>query len=404
MNLLDNANSYISLLLERDHAGLDNDSDAQLEAMRNLVALYPNNPRAHVELGNVYRTNKDIASARMEYNKAIELAPGFGAVRKALALSLMFDEPTSNGRARWRANQYIDRSPDEADGYIVLGDVYRDANNLEEARNKYAQAIEVDSKNITGYSKRGHANTFLGDASAAEKDFAKAAELSKSFAGKANMQLFGSFSSLYSGDLDAGLAANAKMIEGLLKSDAADAEKTFPIMNAYWQRGQIALRHGKYDVAQAAFDERAKWAEKAVVQVGSPGFENGMKAGIAAWNGFVAARKGDLKTAKKLAEQNKTMLANDSNPRRYELYHQLIGAIEYESGNYESAAQHLSHADVDWILVKYETAMAHEKAGNSAEAMKLYQEVADWNFNSIFTALYKNDAKKKVGSASASTM
>ena len=321
-----------------------------------------------------------------------------------MALSLLFDEPTSNLQARWSARQYRNRSADEADGYIVLGDVYRDASDFADARNQYANAIEVDPKNLTAHAKRGHANTFLGDYSAANKDFAKAAKLSTTIGGKANLQLFGSFSSLYSGDVDAGLAANATVIDGLLKSDVVDAEKTFPIMNAYWQRGQIALRHGKYDVAQAAFDERGKWIEKAIVQLDSPGFENNMRAGIAAWNGFVAARTGDVKTAKKLAEQNKALRANGNNPRRYELYHQLMGAIEYESGNFESAAQHLSHADVDWILVKYETAMAHEKAGNSAEAMKLYQEVADWNFNGVFTPLYKNDAAKKVGSASTSGM
>ena len=73
-----------------------------------------------------------------------------------------------------------------------------------------------------------------------------------------------------------------------------------------------------------------------------------------------------------------------------------MGLIDLADGNTEGAVAHLEHANDQNVLVKYELAEAYEAAGNDEMAMKLYDEVAHFNFNGIGTAICRGMAKEKV--------
>jgi len=397
--LRESASSFVQIQIDIAQAGLENDTEKQMMLTRNLVAMYPGNARAHVELGNMYQFEKRIAEARTEYRAAVDLDGAFALARKALSSSFLFDEPKNTGLARRYAQNYLNRAADEPDAYILLGDVFRAQDDFERARDTYVQATELDSKHSVAHSKIGHANTFLGDYNAARGNFTAAAEANRTIGGKANMHNFGVFTYLYTGDIEGGLAANEEVIQNMVASSATEDEKTFPIMTAYWQRAMMAMHHGQNDVAEAALNSRAEWVEKAKTQINNPSWSNGINADIVVWNGMLAARRGDLKKARQLAAENMELLKDETNPRRYENYHQLLAAIESADGNHSAAVEHLAHANVDWILIKYEAAEANAKAGNIDKARELYEEVASWNFNGIMPALCRNDAAKKLTEA-----
>jgi tetratricopeptide (TPR) repeat protein len=72
--------------------------------------------------------------------------------------------------------------------------------------------------------------------------------------------------------------------------------------------------------------------------------------------------------------------------------------VSLERENYDEAVGHFEQADEDDIYVNYYHARALEGAGQSAEAKRLYEKVADWNFNSAELALVRKDAAAKARS------
>jgi tetratricopeptide (TPR) repeat protein len=338
--------------------------------------------------------------SRLQFNAAIELDGSFALARRLLARSFIDDKPANLTRARQQAMGYLYRSPDEPGAYFLLGDVRRAEGNFKAARDAYADAASLDPQNSTARSLQGHANSFLGDYEAARNDYKAAAELSETISGKAEFGNFGVNTYLYAGDVDGALAANAAVARGLLDSGLPDADVTFPLINTYMRRAMIAMHYGRFDVAEKALNDRVEWTNKAAVQV--PALSNPIKATVAFWNGMLAAKRGDLKQARQLATQNKELLESGTDPRRFEGNHHLLAAIESASGNHDAAIGHLAQANVDAIWIKYDSAVANEKAGHADKAQELYKEIATWNFNELWTALYRNEAAGKVKASSMS--
>ena len=92
------------------------------------------------------------------------------------------------------------------------------------------------------------------------------------------------------------------------------------------------------------------------------------------------------------------MLADDSNPRKLERYHELLGLTALRQGDYDTAIEHYRQANLSTSAgggdVKniFMLAKAMQGAGQSDEAAELLSEVANWNFNSAWFAMLRQDA------------
>src|SRR5712691_4346975 len=73
--------------------GLENDASGQLTAAQQLVAKYPQSPRAYLTLGNIETGLNSTADARAAYEKALSLAPKFVVAHIAIGTSYLFGEP-----------------------------------------------------------------------------------------------------------------------------------------------------------------------------------------------------------------------------------------------------------------------------------------------------------------------
>ena len=81
-----------------------------------------------------------------------------------------------------------------------------------------------------------------------------------------------------------------------------------------------------------------------------------------------------------------------------ERYHELLGLSELMQENYEGAIQHYRQANLSTspgggdVKNVYMLATALQGAGQSDEANELMQEIADWNFNSVWFAMLREEA------------
>jgi tetratricopeptide (TPR) repeat protein len=85
----------------------------------------------------------------------------------------------------------------------------------------------------------------------------------------------------------------------------------------------------------------------------------------------------------------------DANPRKLEGYYGLLGLTALLQKDYKAAVENYKKSDLTVIYNKYHLAESLENAGQKEEAIKLYKDIAGWNFNSVDYALVRKDAIKR---------
>ena len=94
----------------------------------------------------------------------------------------------------------------------------------------------------------------------------------------------------------------------------------------------------------------------------------------------------------------KTTLEDVDDPNKLRDYHRVHAMVNYRSGDYEKALEHMSELDEDYVYDQYWMAKAYKMSGEEEKAMELFNEVAKNNFNSVAYALVLAEAKEMVAS------
>jgi len=191
---------------------IKDDREMVLTQAQKLAAAYPKSPRAQLEVAFALNGLNKTSDSRNKLASITEMHPDFAPAYRELASSYVFDEPVDYTLAEGHANTFVKLKPEEASAHILLGDVYRARVQLEKAREAYAKAAEVDASQPIAYSKKGHANTFLGNYDQARADFEEAMKHSEGTM-KVSGANFGVYTYIYAGDLSAALRANAAVME-----------------------------------------------------------------------------------------------------------------------------------------------------------------------------------------------
>jgi tetratricopeptide (TPR) repeat protein len=375
---------------------LDNNAERRLELAQTLVKTYPNSPRAWIVLGNAQGALNRHGVARESYGRAIALDPTMFLAQTAIGFSYL-SEPRDLTRAKQHMEQAIAANPAEAKGYEFLGDVNRAMNQLEEARAAYTRATEKDPKLAVAVLKKGHINSFLGNYAEARSAYDAAIADGKE-ADKVTYGVYRSYASVHAGQPKAAieeLTAVARSADAAVPSKQINGAKAFALVSAV----QIALHNDLLDDAERVLALYTPVVRADAQAVNDANNTRLTEAAILSWESQLAARRGDFTTALAKANEHKRLVENDQNPRRLETYHSLLGQIELRKKNFAQAVPHFRQADLTDVYEKYNLALALEGAGQSAEARKLFQDVASWNFNSVGFALTRRDAMKRATAA-----
>ena len=374
---------------------MKDDREMILEQTKDLVDAYPESPRVRLSLAAAYDGVGDIAQKRAAIEKAIALDETFAPAHRMMATSMIFDDPTDYALAEEHAGRYVELQPEEADAHIVLGDTWRAQSQLEKAREAYGKAIEVDPSHPTAYSKRGHANTFLGSYDEARADFEQAIDHAIGMM-KISSANFGVYTFIYAGDLDAALRANTAVTDGLPGMLADDGAQRQARISCLRDRVHIAAAAGDFDAAREAFADHAELQREVISIMNSPELTASTEAELVVLEGWTAAREGDLESAMMHADRAAELLAEINNPRKLEGVHALKGYAMLQTGDAKTAIEHFDQSSQGWITVTFYRARAEEALGNDDRAQELYREVANWNFNSLWYAFIRGEAVAKI--------
>ncbi|HEU4779549.1 MAG TPA: tetratricopeptide repeat protein [Steroidobacteraceae bacterium] len=384
------------MLLEFNKLFLANNFDAQLALARQLTDKYPDAPRAWMLLAGAQAALNKFDEQRATLMKLTGLAPWFSPAPFTLAGSYLFNQPTDFAKAEKFYRAAIAIAPANDMYYWALGDVYRGSNRLEEARRYYKLALQLDPNDLVSPIKLGHVNSFLGRYDEARQDYARGIAAG----GPANagfLEPFKSFTWVYAGEPAKAIQALEKLVAdidgfGAGKDQVLNA-KVFALTNA----ATIAMFSGLNGDADRVLATRTALMRENARVVGTEAFSKIQETQIAFFDGQLAAWKGDYKAASKLAQKAAELAAGENNARKLEPYHELLGLIALRQKYFRKAVAELRLADQTQLHNKYLLAQALEATNGKDEAMKLYKEVAENNFNTVDFALLRAPALKKVG-------
>ena len=386
------------LLIEAEQKKFDGDAEGQRQALEALVALDPENPRAHAVMGfYLYGQNRDIDS-RASFRRALELAPDFAAAHLALAQSLVQEAPNDFEAAETHVARLQELVPHEPSSQDALGDLRRAQGRLAEARDAYTRQAELDTAKALPFGQRGHVNTFLGDYQAARADYARARDK-----GTRNEPAFYAryiaYTHVFAGEPDVALdslRSALPQLEAWNVSSLTD-QRIATVSDIQF----LAMEMGRFDVAREALAQGIPLRRQQAEETGSAEFTARMEHNIALWEGYLAFYEGDDATALARADEAVRLVAGQSDPRRNEYAHTLMGLVALRQGRTAEAVRHLEQGNLDDPWTEYQYALALEAAGRAEEAMERFRSIADFRFNNLSVALVQPAAQRKVAARSS---
>ena len=282
--------------------------------------------------------------------------------------------------------------PDERLVFMILGQVYQGTNASDKARKAFERALEIGPPSAR--ARTFIANTRLldghyGEARATFQDVAKGLpESSVPFAIRYGV----AFSYLYESNSDKAIEALKTYIE---EYKASGASQNFPEVFIWNSIARIQLEAGRPTEALESY-------KKGYESVPSSNLSEDQKQ---LWLGRLRhgkcralAKMGKHEEAWAESEEIRKMIdAGGESAQQYlPAYHYLIGYLKLESGEWDSALEHLKKADMTDPFQKLLLARAYDKKGSKADAQKAYKEVVASTTNGLERALAYPEAKKKL--------
>ena len=311
VSLADKASNGEKLLILAAEAGANANPAKQKEHLDALVAAYPNDERAHFNLGGYHFGQQEYPQAIEQYRKATELEPGYSTAYNLLGYSYRQAGDFANAEKAFQ--KYIELIPKDPNPYDSYAELLLKMGRFDDSIVQYRKALEIDSNFVNAHQGIAMDLLYSGKAAEAEAELANITKKARTD-GERRTALF----ALTVVHIDGGKMAKA--LEDVDKQYAL-GEKTndVPAMSAAnGLKGNILLETGKPDQARAEYERALKLVEGSSL---SPE----VKANAALVSHYnlarVAVAKKDFKTAKSEADAFRKGAEAKKNPAQVKNAH-----------------------------------------------------------------------------------
>jgi tetratricopeptide (TPR) repeat protein len=369
VSLADKVSQGERLVILAAEAGANGDAVKQKEYLDQLVAAYPNDERAHINLANYDFGQQDLAGAIENYKKATELAPSFSAPYNMLGYS--YRQQGDYNDAEQAFKKYIELIPNDPNPYDSYAELLLKMGRFDDSIVQYRKALSIDPHFVPSHFGISADLMYTGKPDAAAAELQTMAEKARND-GELRTALFG---------LSVVAADSGKMDESLKQIDKeyAVAEKKSDVasMAADLQaKGNIILETQKYDAAAQVFDRSLQLIE-------SSNLSQEIKDNARLLHHFnlaeVAISKRDYSAAKTHAEEFRKGAEASRNPAQLKQSHELAGRIALGQKDYEKAVAELEQANQQDPRNLYRIGQAYQGKGDAMKAHELFNQAAEFN-------------------------
>ena len=387
--LADKASDGERMLIQANEAGANGDPTKQKEILEKLVAAYPNDERAHFNLGGYYFGQQDFTQAISHYKRATELAPDYSTAFNILGYAYRQNEAYSDAENAFK--KYIELIPNDPNPYDSYAELLLKMGRFDEAITQYNKALAIDSNFVNSHFGIAAALAYKNKPADALAELDKLTQKARTD-GERRTALFGrAVVAVDSGKLDQAVAEAEKEYAIAQKNnDAANMSGDLQL------KANILLEAGKYDAAKQAF-------EQAVKTTTDSGLSQQVKDNAARFSHYnfarVAIAKKDLATAKTETETFRQGAEAAKNANQLKQAHELAARIALEEKNYDVAITEFGQANQQNPDVLYLLAQAYKAKGDAANAKTFYTKAAKFNsLPQLNYAIVRNKAEKALAS------
>ncbi len=371
VSLKDKASEGERLLILATEAGTNGDVVKQKEYLEKLVAAYPNEERAHFNLGGYYFGQQDFARAIEEYKKANQLNPNYSPAYNILGYAYRQSGDYANAEKAFK--KYIELIPKDPNPYDSYGELLLKMGKYDGAIAQYRKALSIEPNFVNSHFAISAALTYMGKPDEALAELQQILDRARSD-GERRTALFG----MAVVNVDAGRMEKA--LEAMDKQFAV-AEKINDVtaMTGDLQaKGNILLEMGKTEEAREVFDRIVRITEASAL---STRIKENTKLFHRYNLAAVALAKKDYATAKAEAEEYRKGAEASRNPAQLRQSHQLAGMIALAEKNYDKAIAELQQTGQQNPQNFYRLCQAYEGKGDRAKSKEFCKKAA-W-FNSL---------------------
>ena len=365
-------------------AGLKGDPAGNLSHLKELVRLFPNDERAHTQLGVLYFGRQDYPNAIAEFEKATSLNPKFSPPYNQLGYAYKFLEKFSEAEAAFK--KYTELIPDDPNPYDSYAELLMKTGRFDESIKAYEKALSIDPNFINSYVGIGNDYLAMGKTDLARAAFAKVAAHARNTGEKRLARFWTAASYVHDGATD---KAIDELKAGSALSEAEHDAGT--ISGDLVQMGDVLREAGRFDDALAKYGQAVKLVEGS--QLAEP-----LKAATRRQNVFeearVAAMRHDVATAKSRLADYAKLVAPRNAPFELRQQHELAGMIALDEKRYAEASDELKQANQRDPRVVLLQAQAAQGAGDTQRASALAQKAAHFNELSFNFAYVKSKAER----------
>ena len=358
VSLADKASDGERYLILATEAGANGDPAKQKEYLDKLVAAYPNEERAHFNLGGYYFGQQDYGKAIEEYKKATELNSNYSTAYNILGYAYRQNNDYANAESAFK--KYIELIPNDPNPYDSYGELLLKMGKYEDSMTQYRKALSIDPKFINSHFAIAAALMYMGKPDEATVELQKILESARSD-GERRTALFGqAVVDVDSGKLDKALADMDK--------EYAVAEKINDVANMtadLQTKGNILLEMGKADEAKALFERILKMTTDSNL---SQAIKDNTKLFHHYNLASVALAKKDPATAKAEGEEFRKGVEASKNPAQLRQSHQLAGMIALADKDYDKAIPELQQTGQQNPQNFYRLCQAYQGKGDKEKA------------------------------------
>ena len=373
---------FLIAALEANVAGEPEVQQAKLEA---LVALFPEDERAHNAIGNfLFFNQQDYERAISSYREAIAINPKFAPPYNLLGYALR--QVGDYAGAEKAFQTYTELIPDQPNPYDSYGELLMKMGRYDESIASYEKALDIDPNFVASYVGIGTNRMFMGQLEDARSTFSRVEENARSNGERRQARFWTAASYLHEGDFENAFAETQKLYD-----IAAETDDRGTMAGDLNLMGDIFLRAGRADEAAEKYHAQIEMMHSSDVtdEIKEATVRNQMYdlARVALW-------KADLEAASGLANSYREDVAVHNVRFEVQRTHELDGMIALAEGDLDAAIGHFEKANQQdpqiWLL----KARTYAAMGDTESARRACEEVINFNQLSFNLAFVRNTARE----------
>jgi tetratricopeptide (TPR) repeat protein len=373
---------FLIAALEANVAGKPEVQLAKLEA---LVALFPEDERAHNAIGDfLFFNQQNYERAISSYRQAIDINPKFAPPYNSLGYALR--QVGDYAGAEDAFQRYTELIPDQPNPYDSYGELLLKMGRYDESIASYEKALAIDPKFVASYIGIGTNQMFMGRFEDARSTFEKIEENARNNGERRQAHFWRAASYLHEGDFENAFAETQKLYEIAAATD--DRSAMAGDLNLM---GNIFLRAGRVDEAAEKYNAQIEMME------GSDATEEIKEATVRNQNydlARIALWRADLEAASELADAYREEVATHKIRFEVQRTHELDAMIALAEGDTDAAIIHLEQANQQdpqiWLL----KARTYAAMGDDDSARRACEQVINFNQLSFNLAFVRNAARE----------